>query len=346
MSIEALGLARASGDGKALMRALAARHSVEWNPDGLAARREVLAEWLASARAQDEQEWLASATSFSVQNALEGGDRAEAASRLAELEALNDQLHQPALEAYRLLWSSVIATLVGDLGEAEHQAMQALEVNLRVGNLDGQAWILGQIYPIRWHQGRLAELDAQFSGALEMFPGLPVLTAALANIRAETGRPEEAHTTLQSMIMDDVVRRRLHLDQLVTVACLVRVARLLDHRELAATLEPLLLPYLDQHILNGSVHFGSTYHYLALTLATLGRVEEADGAFARALAANEALGAPLLAARTRQAWAAMLLAGTATERERARALAVEAVAVAERFGAAGIADDARALLNR
>ncbi|MDH3681526.1 MAG: AAA family ATPase, partial [Acidimicrobiia bacterium] len=329
MSAEALAIAREVGDDRTLMRAFNARHSVLWRPSRLRERRSIVREWEQVAETSGDPRWQASVTSFAVQNALESGSMDVAAQHLNRLRDLDTALHQPSLTAYYLLWSSVIATLQGRLGEAEDLAKQAFAINIEVGNADGRAWILGQMYPIRWHQGRLAELEPEFADARKAFPSLPVLAAALANIRAESGDEVAARSLLDAMPMDDVYRERLHLDQLVTVACLVRVAHLLGDRELAGSLEPLLTPYADQHILNGSVHFGAVEHYLGLVYATLGAKTAADAAFGRAEVMNEMLEAPALVARTRQSWAAALAEGGADDRARASEKAQAALAVAE-----------------
>ena len=343
LSRQAEDLARRIGDRSSLIRALAARHSVLWYP---AAYRErvLITEELEKLTTDSGDQWEATAMSFGFQAAVEGGHSATATRRLERLRELADVLGQPAVWAYTHLWSGVLATIRGDLGQGERSAGKAYELNLQVGSPDAGAWLLGQLYPIRWHQGRLAELESAFIDGLSQFPNLPVLTAALANIRAETGDIDGCHEALSRVPMGEIERERAHLDQLVAVACLARTARHLQDESMAARLIPLLEPYADQHVTNGSCHFGSVQHYLGLVYATVGNSAAALDSFEAAWRANERLGAAPLVARTHLAWAGVLLNHPdPEERLRSQSHLADARSIAVRLELAGILRDVEAV---
>ena len=90
---------------------------------------------------------------------------------------------------------------------------------------------------------------------------------------------------------------------------------------------------------------GSTAHY-AGTLATyLGRLEDADGCFVEADAMNARLRAPFFLARTRLAWAQMLLRRAAPGDMAVAASKLDsALAIARVHGCSSVQRDAERLL--
>jgi hypothetical protein len=109
----------------------------------------------------------------------------------------------------------------------------------------------------------------------------------------------------------------------------------------------LLLPYVGDFTVQsgGLVGRCPTSHYLGLMAAMMARHEDAELHFEDALAKSRALAAPPWIAQTQYHYAKMLQArGGAGDRERARALAGEALRTAEAIGLRKLADDARALL--
>jgi hypothetical protein len=84
------------------------------------------------------------------------------------------------------------------------------------------------------------------------------------------------------------------------VAC----AHLRDARR-AERLYALLEPFGEQFVETGASWFGAVSHYLALLLATMGRLDEADAHFAATERAYERLGADAWLARCRVDRAAM-----------------------------------------
>lgn len=113
----------------------------------------------------------------------------------------------------------------------------------------------------------------------------------------------------------------------------------------AATLVDLLEPYRDQVAMTGVTVSGSLAHPLGQVLATIGRYDDADDAFAQAAALHERMGAPILIAETRLAWAHLLYdRDHHGDRARAGTLAHVAHTVAAELGANSIERGARKLL--
>jgi hypothetical protein len=88
----------------------------------------------------------------------------------------------------------------------------------------------------------------------------------------------------------------------------------------------------------------SVSYYLGLLATTLGHFEEAERRFAAAAATHTRIGAPTWLARTRLAWARMLLARPGDGGE-ARELLGQALNAARELGLAGVEQRATHLLE-
>jgi hypothetical protein len=109
----------------------------------------------------------------------------------------------------------------------------------------------------------------------------------------------------------------------------------------------VLEPWREQIVTIGSTCLGSLAHALGLAVATTGRRDEAEAAFAEAAAIHERIGAPILLARTRLDWARLLSETDASDTcRRARELAYAAHTIATELGAASIERQASELLTR
>ena len=75
----------------------------------------------------------------------------------------------------------------GLLGESEAAAFEALSVGQASNNATATQAFGGQLFAIRWCQGRLAEISGMFKAIAEQSPNVGVYQAAVALIHAETG---------------------------------------------------------------------------------------------------------------------------------------------------------------
>jgi hypothetical protein len=124
-----------------------------------------------------------------------------------------------------------------------------------------------------------------------------------------------------------------------------KVAARVGDQHAAAQLVDLLEPWRDQVATPGGVVYGSLAHPLGLALATIDRRDEAEDAFAQAAAVHERIGAPILLAETRLAWARLLCdRDHDSDRARAGTLSRAAHTVAAELGAGWIERGARELL--
>ena len=108
----------------------------------------------------------------------------------------------------------------------------------------------------------------------------------------------------------------------------------------------MLLPYAQRLVLPSAnaVSYGSASYYLGILTTLLGRWQDADRHFAKAIATYERGQMAGFLARTRYAWATMLRRRDEPgDRERALGLAGQALETAEALGMTRLAEQALAL---
>jgi len=170
--------------------------------------------------------------------------------------------------------------------------------------------------------------------------------AILAMIYSEMERETDVRCTFEPLMMNDL--RDLHHDfgWFGTVALSAQVCSYLRDRRRAVTLYQLLEPYRDRFVDIGPGWLGSGAHYLALTAATLGRIDEANAHFSHAADAYAGMDAHVWLARTHLEWGrALLCSGETPHAGQGRNLLRRAHAAARHLGLAGTEQRAAILLN-
>jgi tetratricopeptide (TPR) repeat protein len=134
---------------------------------------------------------------------------------------------------------------------------------------------------------------------------------------------------------------------LATHTCWAGAATRSGHRPGALLLYERLLPWQDQFATAHTTLNGGISHYLGLLAQTLGRHDEADDWFAKALELHEAMHAPYFIAVTQAAWAGLLAERDQPgDRQRARALVADALTVAVDRGYGYVERDCRSVLTQ
>lgn len=336
----ALALAREAGDDRVVARAARLAESALRTPDALERRVLVLHEGVAAAeRTGDAQ--LRGMLSMSYQAiALERGDR----DAMDREKRIRDSFARRSPEPY-VRWTteqtrSIHSFLDGDLDGAEAAALGAFEIGVATGQPEAFLGYAGQLFQIRRAQDRLADVAESLERVVEENPALQVFRAGLAYVRCELGREPDARALADLL---DVSSGGAPQFWSTTLMLWAEVCHTLALPGPASRLVPILGRWRDQVASTGATTEGSIAYGLGLALATLGRTEDAAGAYDLALDVNRRLRAPLFVARTRLAYAE-LLAGA--EPGRAHALATDARATAGRFGFARIGRRAGRLLER
>jgi tetratricopeptide (TPR) repeat protein len=344
-SREAVELARRLGEAAVLGGALRARWMTVWGPDGLEERAAIAEELLRLARATGDQELELAARSRRATSSLQSGDVQGVEADIAACARLADELHLPVhrwtVTTMRAMW----ALLQGCLAEAETLAGEAHSLHP-----DGPSTTFAHhdlIEVLRWDQGRLQELRPAWREQMARTPWFtwPRLWMSLADL--DLGDGATARRTLE-FATDTLLARPRDGRWLPAMAVAALVAARLNEPAAAERLYAALLPYRTQVVVAALpppvVCFGSASFHLGLLATVTARWAEAGDHFDTAMAVHERLGAGPLLARTRLAYARMLLArGQPADRRRAAELLELARAAADALGMAPVAGEAQAL---
>ena len=331
LSDDSLAMAERIGDPICLAHVTNQRIGFFWNPSGLAERK-VLSERLQSIASDlGVAQWDYTAASGQFQAAMESGDLPLADRCLGQMQIAADELRQPIVRSYLRMRESVRAIVGGDLEVGEALASECFEIGQAAGQPDALTFYFGQLVNLRFHQGRLSELEAIIGQEAAANPGLPSLQAALAVVHCETGHLDAARP-----VFDDLADRHadlLHdLSWLVTSALLTEACFQLGDRERAAQLHPRLEPFREQCVDNATNWFGSVGHYLGMLEHTMGRYDAADASFSAAVDWHRRMPAPILTARTQLDWATSLLRRPEPRRDDADRLLDDCVPAATKLG--------------
>jgi predicted ATPase/DNA-binding SARP family transcriptional activator len=345
---EAVAVASASGDRRALAFAVGSRHCAHWvseRPADLLQEAERTIEL--SQRAGDEELELVART-WRV-NHLLGLARVDAVDEeIVRFVALADRLRQSRCAWYAPLFLAIRALMNARFAEAEKLIMQAAELGGRVPGSPSPLVALGQIFVLRWFQGRLGELEGALASFVEQYPAVPAWRCALAITLCEEGRHDRARALLDEVAsegFDSFPHDNLWLASMMMLAqtCAVTGAR--EHAPaLARRLQPLAGL---SAVAPTTAWFGPVDRALAGLAAVQERPDEALAYLARAAALCEQARSPAAAALVQLDRAeVLLLRDNAADAVEARKLARAALATAETTGMRYATVRALGLLSR
>jgi class 3 adenylate cyclase/tetratricopeptide (TPR) repeat protein len=241
-ALEAVSIARDVGDEAALLDALTVTSLPLTQPDALERRiawaREAmeLADRLGDRLAAFETRFQA------MQAVMESGDVAGADELLGECARRAGELALPYPQWQVALGKVAADVRKGDLDAAERRAEEALALANRAGVHTAMAIYGGQLFDIRYYQGRLLEIATLYIEAGEAHPEIESLRTSVLRLRILQGEHEEVRRTLAA-------ERAAGFSYPFTLLWfsimwdLVAAARTLEDRETGAELYRLIAPY-------------------------------------------------------------------------------------------------------
>jgi AAA ATPase domain len=328
---EAIELARAAGDPSALAYTLINAIWAISVPATLKERQQLGDELVELAERLGDP-WLSFwANVRSVGISTDAGDRSRVESSLPRMRALDASVPQPSIAWLRRMYDCGWALVQGDLQAAEQWAIQTFEVATTSGEPDAMMIFGGQLFNLRYFEGRAGELvepAVQFAGEPESVSSWQAV-AALALI--ESGRLDEARARALAEDFQSVPRDltwTLAMFQWTDACCRLGIV------DRAGELYELLAPFSSQIAsAAGVIAYGSIARALGALATILERYEQAESHFAAAAEIEESLGAPLFLARTRAGWASSLIArGRTEDLDRVRLMLEQAGETAGRLG--------------
>jgi tetratricopeptide (TPR) repeat protein len=200
------------------------------------------------------------------------------------------------------------------------------------------------ILAMRVEQGQLTDVIGQLRALNDGGHGFPAWTAMLASALAHADRVDEAAELFGPLIDHEPSGFATDFASALSIRYLSETCRQFGDANRAAKLLPHLEPWAGQLlvVVYVSTVEAASDRCIGHLLATLGRYDEADAAYARAAAVERSAGFLPLLART-EYWHARALyeRGAPGDGQRARALLDEVVEISDRIGMRLLAKQAR-----
>jgi tetratricopeptide (TPR) repeat protein len=299
----AMAMARRLDDAAVLADVLLSCFYAIHSPSTVTERLERAAELLALAEQLEDGRMMVHAYWQRARAAIEVGDLAEGLRCVEHQERLAADLGEPTLRWMATVCGVGPLLAAGRLAEADARNEAALAMGQET-QPDAPTFYAAQLFPIRFAQGRLAEVEETYRTLAED-PGFPVpaVEAFTALIYCDTDRLEEARRFYEPLAATGF--SRLRFDSLWTIAlsaCAEVCVRLGDTASVGV-LRKLLLPYADRLAIVVASGINSVSHYLGMLDGSAGRYGDAETWFATAVVQHDRLGTPAWMARTRLEWA-------------------------------------------
>ena len=343
---EAIALAEASGDERALLAVLCSTYAARSWPETRAQRRIDVERGMELAEALGDPLVQAQMRVSAWHVYLESAELDAADDALAGLTRLADETGLAYLKWVSAMQQALRAMLRGDLAEAERLSEAALEVGSASGQPEALGVYGGQLMEIRQQQDRQDEILEAFAQVAAENPGIPTLDVCLGGLLCMHGRGEEGRRLIEVWSPDGFARLPMGTQWTPGMVYAADAAASLEDAELGATVLDLLAPFEDEVAAPMATAPGAVARPMGRVAAMLGRHDDADRWFALALDLHTRLQAPYLIARTELEWAECLVArgvpmsdprvGPALERARETAVT---------FGYPGLERRAAALLD-
>jgi DNA-binding winged helix-turn-helix (wHTH) protein/tetratricopeptide (TPR) repeat protein len=343
MSLEAVTLARASGDPVALLAALAARGFAMLGPDQVHERLLLAEELLDLASRAGHPDMQLAALETEIRSHLVLGDMEEADRAIATYQGIADALRQPVYRYMASFYRVARALSTGCLDAAEERIREGFELGSAAQHPATGPIFWGQTLWIAQERGDVEWL-ARALGAMGWADWVPDSTSAIldglsAFLDLLCDRREDARRALHKLPVERLHSLSRNEHWLTAMTSFAEIAASLGDREYAQALYPLLLPYARLNAVHDLLRTdrGAVAHYLGMLASILDRPDEAVAHFESALELNARMGARAHLARTRAEYAAFLLGrGRAGDPARAHELRDAAQRTASELGLRGL----------
>lgn len=346
---DVLAAARSLADPATLRMAFMATQFAPWTPDTLDGQVATAREFVDLARTQDDLEWEAAALDKLLYGLIVQGELDEARTVAARHHDAVRRLRQPLFQALDLQVGVLLATGQGEFDRAEALAEEADALTRFLSGSDMSGAYGVQLFTIRRLQGRLEEAAPALEAVARLGKEGATWRPALAVLRAELGRLEEAAADVRHLVADNL--QAVPRDSLWwgALSYLADASVAVGDRDGAAVIHRELLPYqgLVVQVGNFLAAHGAVDRYLAILAAFLGRPDDAVVAFEAALRLETRAAMPAWIVQTQAAYARFLTDHNDRQKTaRAGELLDEAETGARRMGMRTVAADAAATRQR
>lgn len=295
---EALGLARQMGDATALVRSLNASITSLIGGTATRERQRLCEEFVALAARSDNPFYRTQALFQRGLARLVLGDVTGFQCDAVAYGELAERVRWWGALATSVEWRAMTALMAGDPATAEEHATAVLEL---AGDADDYtSGYTGQLFFIRYEQGRLEELIPLIEQTTQQVPGLIAFRAGLLLAWAMHGQMDRARAGLEEIAAQRFAGVPRDLMFPCTAALLAETVTLLGDGRRARTLYGLLAGHSGQLVVaaQGVACLGAVDRWLGMLATTMGDWSRADRHFRDALRLEQTSGSALFAART------------------------------------------------
>jgi DNA-binding SARP family transcriptional activator len=292
-SADAVALARAVGDPRALGAALHARRIALWRADRLDERLATTEELIALGTREGLTELEVQGRHWRFVDLLEAGDVGAADAELERYADATARLGLPAWSWYVPLWRACRAAMAGRYAEAEALGREAAAIGARAGDANAGRDVWMQRTAMLFEQERFDELDeASALAALEASARPGAWHSGIAWVFAARGDPRAA-AHLDALAAGGWALLPHDANHLACLSEAAEAAAYLGDAARGRDVLAMLAPYTDRNVLNARAvnAYGSGAFAAGRAATAAGDRELAARHLARAVEHNRALGA-------------------------------------------------------
>jgi DNA-binding CsgD family transcriptional regulator len=321
LATEAVAAARAIRDPRTLAATLAAQQFVLRGPDDLNHRIALGEELRSIAFSLDDDELELHARRILIPDRLQT-DLSAADAELNALADLATRTRRPIARWYHRHYEASRAIMSGRTDAAWQLVSDSESLGRQIGAQPATLYAVAQRFQLLRATGRVGEAETEVRREAARWPHLAIFRAMLTLLLADLDRRDEAFALLDSLSAERCAALPADSLWLAGVATLAEAAAILNSRDHAAAIRPVLEPYSGRIAMQGVVGwYGAIDRYLALLATTLEDWAEAEKQFRAALQLHAAWTAPPFITATLAGHAAMLRRrGNPGDRERASRL--------------------------
>ncbi|HVM00186.1 MAG TPA: AAA family ATPase [Egibacteraceae bacterium] len=296
----AVRLARGAGDEHGLAYALAAHCDAIAGPHDSETRQSEADEIIALATSLGDRRLELLGRRLRLVALLETGDVAGSDEEIEAYARTAGTLRQPLYQWYVPLWRGMRCAVRGDLADADRHLAEARAVGRSAGSFNAHVLGLVLSWFLHTERGQAEQAAEDLAETARLIP--PDIGAAWWNVHAmrcaQLGQMAEARRHIDRAA-DVLADTPLDSEWMSTSVVFCDVLLMLGGHPAAPTAYEQLLPYRRRHAVDGigAMLYGSVERQLGVLAALQGHQDAARRHFTAALAANEPVGA-LLVART------------------------------------------------
>lgn len=338
LGLNAIAVARASGDPNAVAHAIAGRTDRPSLPTEAVPTLAEANEMADAARRAGELELLLRAQLRRVPVLLELNRVQEALEAIGVIDQLNARTRQPLFLLMGMVAHASIRQNQGNLAEAERQIRATRD--RRLAGVQTTDPVALPTFELLREQGRLRTLAPVIAGFLSQNPAIALWNPGLALLHIEIGDSTAARRVFHEAI-DTLEQAPSHDARMAaSLVYLTEVCVALDERSRAAGLYTRLQPWTGHNLVMGSLtgFWGAGDRFLGMLATLMGEFETAQIHTRAALAMNAHNGLNLPLAKTHCDYVNLLLArGSRDDHALAREHLEAAERLAKTFGLTAVA---------